>query len=134
MPPPRETPRVLDIAIHNKCRCVDKAEMDKRQRTKSTTTCQKKKNNKENCRCISPGYLHLFLGHLSLCLCRVLGYMCPELESLECSCGHSDIDTSAGASFFLGMSVCLRVRVCLIGTIRSQSQCRGKYSFKINTY
>lgn len=33
-----------------------------------------KKINEENCRCISPGYLHLFLGDLSLCLCPVLGY------------------------------------------------------------
>lgn len=100
MPPPRETPRVRDITIHNKCRCVDKAETDKRQRTKSTTTCQEEKNNKENCRCISPGYLHLFLGNLSFACAQFLGYTCPELESLECSSGHSDIDTLAGASFF----------------------------------
>lgn len=109
MPPPRETPRVRDITIHNKCRCVDKAETDKRQRTKSTTTCQEEKNNKENCRCISPGYLHLFLGNLSFACAQFLGYTCPELESLECSSGHSDIDTLAGASFFLGMSVCPRL-------------------------
>lgn len=64
----------------------------------------------------------------------VYEYMCPELESLECSSGHSDIDTLAGASFFRGISLCPCVRVCLIGTIRSQSQWRGKYSFKINTY
>lgn len=65
--PATETPRVLDITIHNKCRCVDKAEMDKRQRTKSTTTCQEKKTKKIIKKTVDASLRGICISFLAIC-------------------------------------------------------------------